>query len=105
MNWLWLPSHDGLALAAPGSLRHDGLHDLAERMCRDEALGLKVWARQGAAWQGAWPGGAEDALVMPVLEDGVPDWRLWHAGCSGTQRQRLTLQIFQANSCEGSCSS
>ena len=42
VNWLWLPSYDGLAAEAPGKLRTDPLHLLAEAMCRGNAPGFRI---------------------------------------------------------------
>eukprot|EP00930_Biecheleria_cincta_P041719 TRINITY_DN28649_c0_g1_i1.p1 TRINITY_DN28649_c0_g1~~TRINITY_DN28649_c0_g1_i1.p1 ORF type:complete len:404 (-),score=89.00 TRINITY_DN28649_c0_g1_i1:146-1294(-) len=94
VNWIWLPKHDEVAAEAPGRLRADPLHALAEAMCRGKAPGLRVASREG------------DALMMQVREEGSrrrkgnkpgkPDWRLWHAGCSPTEKAgyRWTAQVF-----------
>ena len=111
INWLWLPGYDGLAAEAPGNLRAEPLHLLAEAMCRGKAPGLKVSSKDG------------DVLLMDVMEPSdskkrkLPkvDWRLWHAGCSPMDGNgyRITAQIFlhevhslradaQHEECEGS---
>ena len=120
VNWLWLPGFDGLAAEAPGKLRAEPLHLLAEAICRGKAPGFRVSSRDG------------DALLMDVLEpmdestsmteQKVPkvDWRLWHAGCSPVDGSgfRITAQIFlhdvhslrapnaqACEECKGSCRS
>ena len=93
INWLWLPGFDGLAAEAPGQLRAEPLHLLAEAMCQGKAPGLRVSSKDG------------DALLMDILEPASTasraeaakvDWRLWHAGCSALDGKghRITAQIF-----------
>mmetsp|Transcript_117027 Transcript_117027/g.377651 ORF Transcript_117027/g.377651 Transcript_117027/m.377651 type:complete len:191 (+) Transcript_117027:1592-2164(+) len=90
VNWQWTAGHDAAEAAPPAPLRAEPLAALAEAMCRGEAPGLRVVPMAGAA------------LLLEAAAPGhrgglpVPDWRLWHAGCSpGRGRgRRWTLQFF-----------
>mmetsp|Transcript_69989 Transcript_69989/g.193590 ORF Transcript_69989/g.193590 Transcript_69989/m.193590 type:complete len:371 (+) Transcript_69989:56-1168(+) len=87
-NWLWTAAHDAVA-DLPGALHADPLAALAEAMCRGQAPGLRIAPTPGAA------------LLLETASPGttgqlVPDWRLWHAGCSPLRGhgRRWTVQLF-----------
>eukprot|EP00927_Polykrikos_kofoidii_P073713 TRINITY_DN69730_c0_g1_i1.p1 TRINITY_DN69730_c0_g1~~TRINITY_DN69730_c0_g1_i1.p1 ORF type:complete len:387 (-),score=56.45 TRINITY_DN69730_c0_g1_i1:74-1234(-) len=90
VDWRWLPEHDSVATNAPTPQQLDALHALAEAMCRGHAPGLRVAPVAGTAL-------FLEVAEMPerVTNIGmVPDWRLWHAGCSARDAHRWTAQFF-----------
>lgn len=88
VDWLWTAAFDAVA-ESPGSSRADPLFAVADSMCRGQAPGLRVAAESGAA-----------VLIEASSRDRrgrfVPDWRLWHAGCSPlpSRGRRWTVQLF-----------
>lgn len=89
MDWSWTWMHDAVAQQGPGASRLGSLKQLVESMCHGEAMGLRVAPRKGAALL------FESARPRRKSQDTVPEWRLWHAGCSPADGElRWTLQLF-----------
>lgn len=89
VNWMWTAAHDAVA-ESPGAIRADPLFAIAEAMCSAKAPGLRIAAAVGAAvlFETAAPSGTHGKLV--------PNWQLWHAGCSPSRShgRRWTVQLF-----------
>lgn len=87
-NWLWTSSHDETLAQEPPQLRLEPFLGLVEDMCRGKKRGLRVLPKEG------------DVISFEVAEwkrQGLlPDWRLWHAGCSPVtgHGRRWTAQVF-----------
>lgn len=88
VDWQWTAAYDAVS-DSPGSSRADPLFALADAMCRGKAPGLRIAPESGSA-----------LLLEASKRDRsgrfVPDWRLWHAGCSPmpARGRRWTLQLF-----------
>lgn len=118
IDWQWTHAHDGAAAEAHpgGSARADALHALVEAMCRGEAPGLRVAPKAGDAllFEAAAPRTPRTPRRQQAQrrqrESGgqrgelVPDWRLWHAGCSPLRGHRWTAQVFVVDRVPGESS-
>lgn len=89
VNWHWTAAHDAVAASSPGSLRADPLFELAEAMCRGKAPGVRIAPAPGSAV-------LLEAASVGKKGELVPNWQLWHTGCSPLRGQgrRWTLQLF-----------
>jgi len=89
-NWIWTPAQDAIPVAA-GAMHADSLSDLAEAMCKGRAPGLRVMPEPGSALLIDSARAARRGSSLTI-----PDWRLWHTGCSPTMSSghRWTIQLF-----------
>ena len=87
VDWAWTVERDEVSDAVGRA--QDSLFRLAEEMCRGEALGLRVFPAVGAAV-------LFEAATTNRAGTLVPDWRLWHAGCSPLESRgrRWTAQVY-----------